>query len=159
MLKNFKKILGIEGVKIDISIDEIQSHPFLLSGFLHFTTFQPNVISSFSIKLVEEYSLGRGKSFKNVEYNLGEKSYNEAIILDANSSLEINFSIPFKFYLSEMDEMENDYIFLKPFIKAAKKIKNVDSKFFLKVDAIVEGSVINSILKKEIQRSLLNISK
>ena len=85
MLKNFKKILGIEGVKIDISIDEIQSHPFLLSGFLHFTTFQPNVISSFSIKLVEEYSLGRGKSFKNVEYNLGEKSYNEAIILDANS--------------------------------------------------------------------------
>ena len=74
MFGTVKKILGIEGVKLELVIaDEVSKDAGIVSGFIKLTALSDgNLIENITLKMVEKYSHGRGDSQLINEYPMGE---------------------------------------------------------------------------------------
>ena len=64
MFGKVKKILGIEGVKLELIIPEkVNKESGIVTGVMKFTSLSDNnKIESIHIKMVEKYTRGRGNS-------------------------------------------------------------------------------------------------
>jgi len=144
MLGKIKKVLGIEGVKVELTITEpIDKKSQTISGELKFTTKTKGKVKNVNIKLIEKYSRGRGKSKLVDEYVIANLDMNDSFEILPEEVVEIPFSMNYEIALSEMDRMQQDNIFSRPFISLAKRIKSVKSEYTVVVEADVQGTTLN----------------
>lgn len=147
-----KKVLGIEGVKIDLIVaDKISKDTGIVSGIIKLTSLSDgNILESITLTMVEKYSRGRGDSRLTNEYPMGELIKREKMSISKNDIIEIPFEMEFVYVKSEMDKMEDNNIFAKGLIKFAKKIRNVSSEFSIKAEAKIKGTTLNPLVSKPI---------
>lgn len=141
MFGKVKKILGIEGVKMELTVDD----PFnleseILLGVIKLTTKTESEVSSITIRLIEKYSRGRKSSKLIDEYVLGELIMSEQINITPDEIIEIPFELEFINLQSEVDKMAEGSLFMRGPLKLAKFIKNVSSVFRLEAQATVTGT-------------------
>ena len=74
MFGKVKKILGIEGVKLELILpDKISAVSGIITGIVKLTSISDdNIIESIKINLVEKYARGRGENRLVNEYVMGE---------------------------------------------------------------------------------------
>ena len=145
MFGTVKKILGIEGVKLELVIaDEVSKDAGIITGFIKLTALSDaNLIENITLKMVEKYSRGRGDSQLINEYPMGELTMNNKINIGKNDVIEIPFELEFIYVQSEMDKLEPNNIFARGLVKFAKKLRNVKSEYTLRADAKIKGTTLS----------------
>ena len=151
MLRRVKKWLGIEGVKIEIQPDEIDTKNHSISGTLVFSSMHEQVISSYKIKLIEKYSRGRRKKKITDEYLLGEKVVNEIITVPNHMSVDREFTLNFKPALSKIEKFGNRNPLFAGISEVAKLTKGVKSTYRIEVEADVVGTALSPFHSVDIE--------
>ncbi|MFM2392821.1 MAG: hypothetical protein RLZZ546_803 [Bacteroidota bacterium] len=150
MFGQIKKILGIEGVKLDLEIkNPVNKASGIVSGKIKLTTLRDSEVDSIILKMVEKYYRGRGESKLIDEYTIGFLELDEKIFLKKDEIIEVDFEVPFKLSKSEMDKLE-DNILAFGLVKLAKTIKGVKSEYRIEAEAIVPGTKLNPSAKKQV---------
>lgn len=144
MLGKLKKVLGIEGVKVELTvIDPVDTKNQVISGMLKFTTKSNGTVKGINIKLVEKYSRGRGKSKLVDEYTVSNLTMADSFDITPEEIIEIPFEMNYEIALSEMDQMQRDNVVSRPFIYLAKLFKAVKSQYSVVAEADVKGTTLN----------------
>lgn len=145
MFGTVKKILGIEGVKLELVVaDKISKDAGIVTGIVKLTSLSDNnQLESITLRMVEKYSRGRGDSKLINEYPMGELVKKEMITISKNDIIEIPFEMDFVYVRSEMDKMEDNNFFAKGLVKLAKKVRGVSSEYSLRAEAKIKGTTLN----------------
>ncbi|MBK8626426.1 MAG: sporulation protein [Saprospiraceae bacterium] len=145
MFGTVKKILGIEGVKLELVVaDKISKDAGIVTGLVKLTSLSDNnQLESITLRMVEKYSRGRGDSKLINEYPMGELVKKEMITISKNDIIEIPFEMDFVYVRSEMDKMEDNNFFAKGLVKLAKKVRGVSSEYSLRAEAKIKGTTLN----------------
>jgi len=148
MLGKLKKVLGIEGIKVELKLDTpVDKKNQKISGELKFTTKTKGKVNKINIKLIEKYSRGRGKAKLVDEYTVAMLEMNDSFEITPEEIIEIPFSMNYELALSEMDRMQKSNIIQRPFITLAKYLRKVKSEFTVMVEADVQGTTLNPFAK------------
>ncbi len=151
MFRKVKNWLGIEGVKIELDIPEVViGGKGYLPGKIRFLSKTNQRVETVKIKLIERYVRGRGDEKKIDEYKLGEMTLSKPFDVPGETSLEMDFKLPFELMKSEMDELANKNIFNRGMVKFAGWLNSVNSKYFLIAEANVSGVGLDPFVKKEV---------
>lgn len=152
MIGTVKKWLGIEGVKLELILDEDAAiQPGMVNGLIRFTSMHSQVVTKVKVVLIETYSRGRGKEKRVDEYELGDLELQEDIEVIAGEEVDVEFTLKYKLVRSEMDELEKSNFLLSPFVKAAKKLSAVHSEYRIEAEAKVKGTALNPFDRKEVK--------
>ncbi|HRO09492.1 MAG TPA: hypothetical protein PK611_06840 [Saprospiraceae bacterium] len=153
MFGGVKKVLGIEGVKIELLIpDSIESESGIVSGIVRMTSLtQKNIVESIHIKMIEKYERGRGKNKRINEYVMGQTIHKDRIYFAKDDIIEVPFVLKFVHVQSEMDKYEDVNFMVKGLVKFAKKLKGVQSAYSIHAEAKVKGTTLNPFDAKPIQ--------
>lgn len=152
MLGKLKRVLGIEGVKVEMYVKlPIDKEAKVITGNLKFTTKSESVIKSITVKIVEKYSRGRGKEKLVDEYTIAQLELSDSFVISPEEIVEVPFSIEYEVALSEMDKMAKESLLSRPLISLAKWIKKVKSSFTLIAEADVDGTTLNPFAKEEVE--------
>jgi len=145
MFGSVKKILGIEGVKLELIVaDEVKKEAGIVSGIIKLTSLSDNnLLESISIQMIEKYRRGRGDSRLINEYPMGSLIKKDRINIAKNDIIEIPFEMEFVYVQSEMDKMEDANFMAKGLVKLAKKLRNVSSEYSLRAEAKIKGTTLN----------------
>ncbi|MBC7884878.1 MAG: hypothetical protein H7X99_05350 [Saprospiraceae bacterium] len=145
MFGKVKKILGIEGVKLELIVpDKVDKEAGIVSGIVKLTSLSDNnLIESIHLKMIEKYSRGRGSSKLINEYPMGDLLKIENITISKNDIIEIPFELEFIYVQSEMDKLEDSNIFAKGLVKLAKKARGVHSEYSLRAEANIKGTALH----------------
>ena len=151
MLKKIKNFLGIEGVKIELLVeDKFVLENKCLEGEIRFTSQSDQYIEMIHIRLIEKYRRGRGEALLINEYVLGETLIPLDLSISRTETRLVSFSLHYDLLSSEMDEIQKSYT-AKPFVWLAKKVKNVKSEFRLEATAEIKGTKLQPIAEKILQ--------
>lgn len=144
MLKRVKKWLGIEGVKLELSVpEEVDVNAESIDGSIYFSSMQEQLVTEIKVYMVEKYYRGRKTGKLIDEYQLGEISMLEEIEIPANEIIEIKFNLPFSVMQSEMDELGSKNFLFRGLVATAKKIKGVKSEYKILAEANVKGTALS----------------
>ncbi len=151
MLGKLKKILGIEGVKINLLVPQkIDLEKEMISGTVVLTSIRKDIVEKIRVKLTEKYTRGRRSAKKTDEYVIGEIELIGPFEVMANEEKTIEFELRFLNAKSEMDKMEDDNIASKLFAKFAKWTKGVKSTYHMDAEAFVKGTKLNPVSSIEL---------
>ena len=149
MFGKVKKILGIEGVKVQLQTDnQFSLQSGLITGQLKITTKTQSWIESIEVRLIEKYSRGRGEKKLVDEYVIGILQMNEKMSILPEEVIEVPFELHFTYIKSEAEKMSDDYFVLRGPVYLAKKFKNVKSEFKIEVRDLVEGLKLQPFAEK-----------
>ncbi|MEE9438137.1 MAG: sporulation protein [Saprospiraceae bacterium] len=151
MLGRLKKVLGIEGVKLELLLDDPTNvNEQKVSGILKFTTKSKGTVDGITVKVIEKYIRGRRKTKLIDEYPIGILTISEKFTIEPEEIIELPFDMVYERVLSEMDKIEKSSFFAMPFIKLAKKIKGVKSSYYVIAEANVKGTTLNPFDRKDL---------
>lgn len=152
MIGKVKKWLGIEGVKLELILEEdAATQPGMVSGLIRFTSMHSQVVTKIKVVFIEKYSRGRGKEKLVDEYELGSLELQEDIDVPAGEMVDVEFALKYKLVRSEMDELQQSNFLLSPLIKAAKSLNAVKSEYRIEAEAKVKGTALNPFDRKEVK--------
>jgi len=152
MFKKVKKWLGIEGVKLELILPEkIKEADGVVNGKIRFSSMNDQTVDTVRVVMVERFSRGRKKEKLTDEYRIGEINLTKEIPISKDNPVEIEFSLPFELIKSEMDELADKNIFFSGLVKVAKKIRGVNSEFYIEVEAKAKGTALSPFDKQLIE--------
>lgn len=144
MIDSLKKVLGIEGLKMDISIEgKINKNAGKIVGVIKLSTLRDTQVSGITIKVMEKYKRGRGKNQLVNEYEMGIKQLKQHISVKKNEEKFVEFEVPFQYVKSEMDQWQDQNFIMKGLISVAKKVKGVSSEFYVLAEAQEVGTKLS----------------
>jgi len=152
MFGKVKKILGIEGVKLELIVpDKVSRDIGIITGIVKLTSLSDNnLIESIHLKMVEKYTRGRGDSKLINEYPMGQLLKKENITISKNDILEIPFEMEFVYVKSEMDKMGESNFITRGLVGLAKKARGVQSEYKLIAEANIKGTTLHPFDSKPI---------
>lgn len=151
MIKKLKDWLGIEGVKVQIDMDDkLEISEGKLSGIINIASKSEQYLQHFDIVLKEKYTRGRRKSKLIDEYIMGQKRMliNEKILGEELKSIE--FSLSFQHNQSQMDKFASKNLLFSGLGSIAKFIKGAKSEFYLTIEANVKGNALKPYHTKQL---------
>jgi len=152
MFGSVKKILGIEGVKIELVIPEMANkNTGILTGYIKCISLSDNnIIESINLVLIEKYTRGKKENLLVDEYVMGKLTLTEKINISKNDVVEVPFEMSFIYVESEMDKLGQQNFLTRGFVNLAKRLRNVKSEYYVKAEAIVRGTKLNPFDKKSV---------
>ncbi len=152
MLGRVKNWLGIEGVKLELLLDEQPvQQPNRLEGRIRFKSIRPQTVLAVSIVLIERYSRGRGEERLVDEYQLGAIELTEIIEVPPGEIVERPFSLPFERVQSDVDAFGNRNLVFGGIARLARWSRNVESEYRLEAEAEVKGVALNPFDRKVVK--------
>jgi len=154
ILKRFKQALGIEGLKIQLLLEEVNKfNEEAIEGTISLETINKLTVQKIDIQLKEKYQRGRKDNKLIDEMVIGKLTLKGPIKLNANEVLSVPFRLEYDIVKSPMDALEEQNIFYKGLIKLAKYAKGVKSKYTIEATAKVKGTVLDAVDKVEVKFS------
>lgn len=152
MLGKLKRVLGIEGVKVEMYIKlPIDQESKVVNGNLKFTTKSESVVKGITVKIIEKYSRGRGKEKLVDEYTIAQLEIEDSFVISPEEIVEVPFIIEYEKALSEMDKIARDNTLYRPFIGLAKWIRKVKSSYTILAEADVDGTTLDPFAKQDVE--------
>lgn len=152
MFKKVKKWLGIEGVKLELVLPEkVAESDGQVKGKIRLFSMNEQSVDYIKVVMVERFSRGRKKEKMTDEYPLGQIVLNKSINIQREQPIEIDFTLPFELVKSEMDELEDKNLIFSGLVKVAKKIRGVNSEFYIEAEAKAQGTALDPFDKKLIE--------
>lgn len=144
MFGKVKKWLGIEGVKVEIVLpEETRARDGVVEGKLRFQSMNTQTVTSIRVAIFEKYSRGRGSEKLIDEYKLGEIERNETFEVPEGEIVEVDFTLPFKFVKSDIDEFADRNFLFRGIASVAKLTNAVKSTYRIDATAKVKGTALN----------------
>jgi len=151
MIGKFKKWLGIEGVKVKLTIpSEVEAEKGIVEGSLCLESLSEQKVSKITVRLIEKYQRGRKKERLTDEYKIGEISIEKELTITPEKPLNFDFSLPFQLRKSDVDDFGNKNILTGGLARLAKFAYSVNSKFRVEAEATVGGVALNPFDKKNV---------
>lgn len=152
MIGKVKQWLGIEGVKLELSIPEGQALANKsLQGTIRLQSMNEQLVTGIRIVLIERYGRGRGDERLIDEYELGSTEIADAFTVEPDTVVEKDFQLAFQLLESPVDSWGNRNILNRQFAKAARWLRKADSQFRVEAEAKVKGVALNPFDKKVIE--------
>lgn len=144
MFGKVKKWLGIEGVKVEIILpEETRARDRLVEGKLRFHSMNTQIVTSIRVAIFEKYSRGRGTDKLIDEYKLGEMEQQKTFEVPEGEPVEIDFTLPFQFVKSDVDEFADRNFFFRGIANIAKITNAVKSTYRVEATAKVKGTALD----------------
>ena len=145
MLGKMKQWLGIEGVKLELTVPGgFDLSAPSVDGTLRLYSKNEQTVSAVRLVLIERYSRGREPELLVDEYLLGELVLRQPIVVPAEGQMvEVPFSLPFHAVRSEVEEFGRRNLVFKGLAWVAKKTRNAVSEYRLEAEAQVPGVGLN----------------
>ncbi len=141
MFGKVKRILGIEGVKIELTAPaEVKLTDEKISGTIKLSSLSDQTITKIELRLIEKYSRGRKENRLIDEYTIGELVLSDHVIITKDETIELTYELPFKVMSSEMDVIGSKGLLRKGLVSLAKKLRKVSSTYRIVADATVAGT-------------------
>lgn len=152
MFGKFKKILGIEGVKLELIIPEkVSKDAGLVTGLIQLTSLSDNnLLESIEVIMTEKYYRGKKDSQLIDEYPMGKLFIRKPVTISRNDVVEIPFELNFVYVRSEMDKIEEKNFLSRGLVRLAKKLRGVKSEYYIKAEAKIKGTTLNPFDKKQL---------
>ena len=107
-LDKVKNVLGIGGVKIQLDVPkEAKKDDGKIKGSVALTSKSDQHIIKVEVKLVEDWSIGRGEQKTEKQFTLGEEVISGECDIKSGETKTFDFAIPFSMILSKNDKMKN----------------------------------------------------
>ena len=152
MCGKVKRWLGIEGVKLELILDEeIPAEVTEVVGKIRFYSMHDQTVQKVRVRMIEKYKRGRRKNKLVDEYHLGSIELEQDIDVPAEEHVELEFSLPFNLAKSDIDRFSDQNIVFKGVASAAKLLKGVKSVYRIEAEAEVKGTALNPFDVKEVK--------
>jgi hypothetical protein len=153
MLGKVKKWLGIEGVKLEIIVEErFSPKSFNVGGIIRLRSKDAHTVNSIKIVLIERYSRGRDEEQLIDEYELGELFVDKKIEVPAEGEpIDIPFLLPFQRVDSPVDDFAGKNPLYGGLAWAAKKLRRVNSEYRIEAEANIKGVGLNPFDRKMLE--------
>ena len=149
MLGKLKNYLGIEGVKISITLDDpILKSEKAIFGHVVLHSLSDQVVQAIDLKFIERYQRGRKEEKLIDEYELGSMVLADPVAIKKNQEIKIPFTLNYYPVQSEVDKFADENIVNKGLAYIAKSLKGVKSEYRLIAKAKVKGTTLDPIAKK-----------
>jgi hypothetical protein len=147
-----KKWLGIEGVKMELSLpEEILGKNGIVEGKASFQSMNTQTVTGMKLVFIERYVRGRGKEKLIDEYELGQLHLDIEFEVPDDEIVEVDFKLPFVLAKSEMDEFGNKNFLFGGISRLAKLSRGAKSTFRIEGEATVTGVALNPFDKVEVK--------
>lgn len=150
--QNVKNKLGIGGVSVSLQVPgQIAKDSGLIEGKITLTTKSEQEVISFTVKMLEEFTTGRGNEKKTKQFELGMIKTPVDFSIKPGDTKELTFSLPFTLVKSNSDELKEKGGALGALGKMASFANNEASRYFISAVADVKSAALDPSDKKEIR--------
>ena len=150
--QNLKNKLGIGGVKVELQMPgQAEKVSGSISGKVVLTTKSDQELVKLKVKMIEEYTTGRGDEKKTKEFDLGEVSVSLGYSIKPGETKEVLFSLPFTLLKSSNDELKEKGGALGTIGKLGSFASNEKSEYFVKAEVDVKSAALDPTDKKPIR--------
>lgn len=150
--QTIKNKLGIGGVKVQLQTPgQASKEEGTVAGKIILTTKSDQEIKDLTVKMIEEYTTGRGDSKTTKEYTLGETKIDGGFTIKKGETKEIEFNLPFTILKSKNDEMKEKGGVMGSLGKAGSFMDNEKSSYFVDAEADVKAAALDPSNKKSIK--------
>lgn len=144
--------MGIGGVKVELQIPaEAAKADGTITGKIILTTKSDQEVKGIEVKVVEEYTTGRGDDKTTKEYTLGEIKFSEVFAIKTGETKEVPFTVTFSILKSGNDELKEKGGALGALGKVGAFADNEKSKYFVEADVDVTSAALDPSDKKQIK--------
>lgn len=144
MIDKVKKFFGIEGIKVEMSVNEPTSlKEGLVHGTLSIEGLRSELITEVNFELYEIYTTGYFKSKKTEQFLVVEISIPLNLIISAGEKRVQPFTIPFEPIKSTIDRWGEKNILTKGITSIAKLSKGVKSHYQLNAVVKSKGTMLH----------------
>lgn len=150
--QNIKNKLGIGGVNVSLTIPaQAEKTAGTIEGKITLTTKSEQLVSGIEVKMIEEYTTGRGDDKTTKELTLGELKLSEEFTIKPGETKEIAFTLPFSIIKSNNDELKEKGGALGALGKVGAFADNEKSEYFIEADVDVKSAALDPSDKKQIK--------
>ena len=151
MIDRFKKVLGIEGVKVRLKLNS----PYKLAdkyvdGVIILESKTDALVHHIQIQLIEKYERGRKDNKRVNDYIIGNLEFNDKIIVRKDEEVEIPFKLDYIMAESPMDNVAKDGLVYKGMVQLAKFIKGVKSSYSVHAKVKTKGTKLDAVYSEDI---------
>jgi len=146
-----KDKLGIGGVSVKLEAPGQVSADSNVDGKLILTTKSEQEIVSIELRVIEEFTTGRGDDKKTKDFDLGKITLSEQFSISPGETKEIPFSLPFNVVKSNAEQLSEKGGALGALGKVGKFAANEQSEYFVKANVDVKSAVIDPSGKSAIK--------
>ncbi len=140
MLGKVKDFLGIEGVRVALTVDEpVRLRAGLLTGRVELSSLSAKTITDLRLRFEERYQRGWGSDKLIDVYTLGEHREALELHVAARETVELPFTLPFGARRTPVDRWTDRSVFLKPLGALARLSAGAKSTYTLHAQARVKG--------------------
>lgn len=152
IFQTIKSKLGIGGVKVTLHAPgQVAKDAGTLSGKIVLTTKSEQVVNNITVKVIEEYTTGRGDDKKIKEFTLGEATLGGNFTIKPGETKEIEYTVGFELVKSSNDELKDQGGALGALGSLAKMANKEQSVYFVDAEVDVKSAAFDPSDKKEIK--------
>ena len=141
MFGKVKKWFGIEGTKLRLHVlDHYPRDVQTINGELEVQSKRVERINDIQVQFIEVYTRGRGEDKRIDEFILGSCQYQHSFQVSEGNSKMLFFKLAFEPVQSAMDQRASKGFLQRNLIGLMKSMKGVNSDFYLKAVATVDGN-------------------
>lgn len=152
-LQKIKNKLGIGGVKVNLEIprEVPKQDSGEIDGKILLTTKSEQEIVSVVVKMIEEYTTGRGDSQSTSDIELGDVELPGGFSIKPGETKELAFTVPYALVKSSNDELKEKGGALGALGKASAFASGEKSKYFVEADVDVKSAALDPSDKKQVK--------
>lgn len=150
--QTIKNKLGIGGVKVNLQVPgQVAKSAGVVEGKVVLTSKSDQEVVTITVKMIEEFTTGRGDDKKTKEYTLGETKISQGFAIKSGETKEVTFSLPFSILKSNNDELIEKGGALGALGKVSAFASNEKSEYFVIAEADVKSAALDPDDKKAIK--------
>lgn len=150
--QTIKNKLGIGGVKVTLQIPgQVSKDGANIEGTVVLTTKSEQEVVDITVKMIEEYTTGRGDDKSTKEYDLGEVKIPGNFTIKPGETKEIAFNLPYTLLKSNNDTLKEKGGALGALGKVGSFANNEKSAYFIDAEADVKAAALDPSDKKGIK--------
>ena len=151
MIDRFKKVLGIEGVKVRLKLNSpYRKTERYIDGVVILESKTDALVNHIQIQLVEKYERGRKDSKRVNDYIIGNLEMSDKVIVTKDEEVEIPFKLDFILAESPMDSVAKDGVIYKGMVSFAKFLKGVKSSYSVHAKVKTKGTKLDAVYSEDI---------
>jgi sporulation-control protein spo0M len=150
--QTIKNKLGIGGVKVSLQIpSQASKADGFVEGKVILTTKSEQEVLKIEVKMLEEWTTGRGDDKKTKEFTLGEVTFPQGFIIKPGEMKEIPFRLEFELLKSNNDELKEKGGVRGALGTVGAFASNESSEYFVDADVDVKSAALDPSDKKPIK--------
>lgn len=150
--QTIKNKLGIGGVSVELKVPgQISKDGGKVEGVIILTTKSEQEIVGMSVKMLEEYTTGRGDEKKTKTLELGAVKLPGSFTIKPGETKEIPFSLSFSLVKSNNDELKEKGGAMGAIGRLGAFANNEKSAYFVDADVDVKSAALDPSDKKEVK--------